>query len=47
MDDTIKAMFEALKENDAGYIRITLGDYAIIVATKDTADFIEELYDVV
>lgn len=46
MDETIKAMLEALKETNAGYVRITLGDYAVMVATKDTADFMEQLYDV-
>lgn len=41
MNETIKAMVEALKKYNAGYIKVDLGDYSIIVADKETADFIE------
>lgn len=41
MNETIKAMVEALKEYNADYIKVDLGDYSIIVAGKETADFIE------
>ena len=46
MDETIKGMVEALKKTGAGYIKIDLCDYAIIVATPETAEFIERAIDV-
>lgn len=45
MDETIKAMLDALKEYNAGYVRVKLGEYSIIVAENETADYMEELYD--
>ena len=45
MDETIKAMIDALEEYGAGYVEVKLGKYSIIVADKETADFIEKALD--
>lgn len=42
MDETIKAMIEALEKYNAGYIKVDLGKYSVIVANKETAEFIDE-----
>lgn len=45
MDDTIKAMIEALDKYNAGYVKVDIGEYSIIVATKGTGELIDELLD--
>jgi len=45
MDETIKAMIEALKETGADYIRVGLGNYSIIVADTETAELIDKFMD--
>lgn len=42
MDETIKAMVDALEEYNAGYIKVDLGKYSIIVADKETAELIDK-----
>ena len=41
----IKSMVEALKKYNAGYVKVGLGEYSIIVADKATAEFIENALD--
>lgn len=45
MDETIKAMIEALEKYNAGYVKVNLGKYSIIVADKETAEFIDKMLD--
>lgn len=45
MDETIKAMIEALETYGAGYVKVELGKYTFIVADKETAEFIDEALD--
>ena len=45
MNETIKAMIETLKETGAGYMRVELGAYSIIVADQETAEFIDKAVD--
>lgn len=45
MDDTIKTMIEALKQYNAGYIKVGLGEYSVIVADKETTEFIDRALD--
>lgn len=46
MNETINSMVETLKKTGAGYIKVDLYGYAIIVATPETAEFIERAIDV-
>lgn len=45
MNETIKAMVDQLEKFNAGYIKFDLGDYSIIVADKETTEFIENVLD--
>lgn len=45
MDEMIKAMVDALEKYGAGYAKVDLGEYSIIVADKETAQFIEKALD--
>lgn len=45
MNDVIKAMIESLERHNAGCIKVDFGKYTIIVADKETAEFIENALD--
>ena len=45
MSEMIKAMVDALKEQDADYISIDIGEYSIFVTTKETAECIYDALD--
>ena len=45
MNDVIKTMIDALKQYNAGYVKVGFGEYSIIVADKSTAEFIENALD--
>ena len=41
MSDLIKTMIEAIKQYNAGYMKVGFGEYSVIVADKETTEFIE------
>ena len=46
MDEMIKAMVEALEKYNAGYVKVGLGNYSVIVADNETTELIEKaLYE--
>ena len=45
MNDLIKTMIENLERYNAGYIKVDFGKYSIIVADKETVEFIENALD--
>ena len=46
MDETIKAMIEALKKYGAGFISVSVGEYTIMVTDdKDGAKFLKNAWD--
>lgn len=45
MDEMIKAMVDALDKYGAGYVKVGLGNYSVIVADKETTEFIEKALD--
>ena len=45
MNDMIKMMIETIKQCNAGYMKVDLGEYSVIVADKETAEFIENALD--
>ena len=45
MSDLIKTMIEAIKQYNAGYMKVGFGEYSVIVADKVSAEFIENALD--
>ena len=46
MDETIKAMIEALKQYGAGFISVSVGEYTIMITDdKDGAEFLKTAWD--
>ena len=46
MDETIKAMIDALKESGAGFISVSIGNYTIIITDdEEGAEFLKEKWD--
>lgn len=46
MDETIKAMIEALKQYGAGFISVSVGEYTIMITDdKDGAEFLKNAWD--
>ena len=45
MNEMIKGMVDALKEFDADYVHVDIGEYSIFVTTKETAECIYAALD--
>lgn len=46
MDETIKAMIDALKEYGAGFISVSIGKYTIMITDdEEGAEFLKEKWD--
>ena len=45
MSEWIKSMIEQMETLNAGYLKIGFGEYSVIVADKETAEFIENALD--
>lgn len=45
MSDLIKTMIETIKQCNAGYMKVGFGEYSVIVADKETTEFIESALD--
>ena len=45
MIEWIKSMIEQMEALNAGYLKIGFGEYSVIVADKETAEFIENAMD--
>ena len=46
MDETIKAMIEALEEYGAGFISVSIGKYTIMITDdEEGAEFLKDAWD--
>ena len=45
MDETIKAMIDALKEYGGGFISVSIGKYTIMITDEEGAEFLKEKWD--